>query len=108
MIEVIVRCVPHGEEADAFVALRLVVINSADHAKRPEVGNYVIRAYDADGVASALAPIKGHVRAHGLPSLLRKALARVPTTGFRSWPSAWAPATLRALCDEILSKGTNP
>lgn len=100
MIELTIRCTPHGEEADAFSALRVVVVNTADHPKRPEVGNYRVKVYDADDAHVWTGRVKGHVRAHGLVSLVAKSLARVPSK-VRTWPTDWTPKSLKGLEGEL-------
>jgi len=77
MLEIRIDIVPFGQESMRRPLEQLYIINTADHPRRPEYGNYDVKAvkHSADGIeVRFVGKIKGHPRDRGYWPLIRKAI----------------------------------
>ena len=74
MLEIRIDIVPFGQESRRRTLEKFQIINTADHPRRPEYGNYAVHHLDEVGLTEVVCRIKGHRRDRGYWPLIRKAI----------------------------------
>ena len=72
MLDVVVRYIPLGDGQPQDIA-RLEIVNTGEHAGRPDFGSYRVRAVDQDGSTCARSTVQEHRRSDGIWPLLAAA-----------------------------------
>lgn len=79
MIEVTVRV--HTQQG-SYQALVLHITNTGDHPEHPVLNNYRVDVAGSDGMLMrSVGAVKGHVRAHGMVPLIKRAFGALPKRG---------------------------
>lgn len=93
MIEVDIKV---HDEGESYLAMRLLIANTGDHPKHPEIGNYRMDVVDSLGRRLRnFAMIKGHVRRNGIVTLIKLALKHIDLN--RDRIETLAPSWARAM-----------
>ena len=75
MLEIRIDIVPFGQESRRCTLEKIQIINTVDHPRRPEYGNYIVQTDNEEGRHPRVAcRIKGHRRDRGYWPLIRKAI----------------------------------
>ena len=74
LLEIRIDIVPFGQESRRRTLEKICIINTADHPRRPEYGNYIVQTFGANTLPSKICRVRGHRRDRGYWPLIRKAI----------------------------------